>query len=152
MLLRRTLTDVGQATYRAKDHYRRQRPFMAGNDAICTPKDEATLRKDGSYPSGHASVGWGWALVLAEVAPERVDALVQRGYAFGQSRVVCGVHWQSDVNAGRLVGSAVVAQLHANAEFEAQLVEARKEVAAESAAGVKPAVDCATEAAALEAK
>jgi acid phosphatase (class A) len=152
MLLRRTLADVGLATYRAKDHYQRQRPFVAGNDAICTPEDEAKLRKDGSYPSGHASAGWGWALVLAELAPERVDAIVQRGYAFGQSRVVCGVHWQSDVNAGRLVASAVVAQLHANAEFEAQLGEARKEVAAERAAGASPAVDCAAEATALGAK
>lgn len=142
MLLRRTLADAGLATYKAKDHYKRPRPFMAGNDAICTPAQEAALRKDGSYPSGHAALGWAWGLVLTEIAPDRANALTQRAYAFGQSRMVCGLHWQSDVDAGRLVASAVVAQLHSNADFNAQLAEARKEVAAARAAGAKPAVEC----------
>jgi acid phosphatase (class A) len=59
------------------------------------------------------------------------------------------VHWPSDVEAGREVGAAVVAQLQSNADFRAQLREARKEVAALRAAGAKPGVDCAAEAAAL---
>lgn len=153
MLLRRTLADTGLATYKAKDHYRRARPFMASDPAaeapICTPGSVASLRKDGSYPSGHAAVGWAWGLVLSEVAPQQANALVQRGWAFGQSRVACGVHWQSDVDAGRLVGAAVVAQLHANADFNAQLAEARKEVAAARAAKAVPTVDCAQEVQAL---
>lgn len=149
MLMRRTLADAGLATYRAKDHYKRQRPFMAASDSICTPAEEASLRKDGSYPSGHASLGWAWGLVLTEVSPERANALAQRAYAFGQSRVACGVHWQSDVDAGRLVASAVVAQLHSNADFVAQLGAARKEVAAQRAAGAKPTVDCNAESRAL---
>jgi acid phosphatase (class A) len=152
MLLRRSLADAGLATYRAKDAYVRARPFMAGNDAICTPAEEAALRKDGSYPSGHAAIGWAWGLVLTEVAPDRADALAQRGRAFGDSRVVCGVHWQSDVEAGRLVAAAVVAQLHANADFLAQLGAARGELAALRAAGAKPKVDCASEAAALASR
>lgn len=153
MLLRRTLADAGLATYRAKEHYKRARPFMAVDPAtdapICTPKDVAGLRKDGSYPSGHSAVGWAWGLVLSEVAPERANALVQRGWAFGQSRVACGVHWQSDVDAGRLVAGAVLAQLHGNADFNAQLAEARKEVAAARVAKSVPEVDCAKEAQAL---
>ena len=60
------------------------------------------------------------------MVPDRADAIIQRGYQFGQNRIQCGVHWQSDVDAGRLVGAAVVAQLHANADFNAQLAEARK--------------------------
>ncbi len=150
MLLRRTLADAGLATYKAKDKYTRPRPFVAANDnTICVPKDEASLRKDGSYPSGHAALGWAWALVLMELAPDRADAIAQRGYAYGQSRVVCGVHWQSDVEAGRLVGSAAVAQLHANPDFTAQLSAARKEFAAVRAAGSKPSADCALEQQAL---
>lgn len=153
MLLRRILADAGLATYKAKDHYKRTRPFVAvdaANDApLCTPRDAAGLRKDGSYPSGHSAVGWAWGLVLSEVAPERADALVQRGRAFGQSRVACGVHWQSDVDAGRLVAAAVVAQLHGNADFNAQLAEARKEVAVARAVKSVPEMDCAQEAQAL---
>ena len=150
MLLRRTLADAGLATYKAKDKYTRPRPFVAVNDnTICVPKDEASLRKDGSYPSGHAALGWAWALVLMELAPDRADAIAQRGHAYGQSRVVCGVHWQSDVEAGRHVGAAAVAQLHANADFIAQLSAARKEVAAARAAGSKPSADCALEQQAL---
>mgnify|MGYP003064931414 CR=1 FL=1 len=45
----------------------------------------------------------------------------------GQSRVICGYHFQSDVDAGRLVASAVVARLHANKEFMEQLTKAKVE-------------------------
>ena len=153
MLLRRSLADTSLVIHKVKDHYHRARPFMATDPAaetpVCTPHSVAGLRKDGSYPSSHSAVGWVWGLVLSEVAPERIDALVQRGWAFGQSRVACGVHWQSDVDAGRLVAAAVVAQLHTNADFNAQLAEARKEVAVARAAQTVPEVDCATEAQAL---
>jgi acid phosphatase (class A) len=63
--------------------------------------------------------------------------------------VACGVHWQSDVDAGRLVAAAVVAQLHSNADFTAQLAEARKEVTAARAAKAVPTLDCTQEAQAL---
>ncbi len=150
MLLRRTLTDAGLATYKAKNHYNRTRPFVALKHPTCTPDEEAKLSKDGSYPSGHASLGWAWALSLAEVAPERANEILQRGRAFGQSRSVCGVHWQSDIQAGWLVGAATVARLHSNADYLAQLAAARNEVAKARQAGTVPnAADCTAEAAAL---
>jgi len=37
------------------------------------------------------------------------------------SAPICGVHWQSDVDAGRLIGAAVVARLHADPVFRVQL-------------------------------
>jgi acid phosphatase (class A) len=144
-LLQRTLADAGLATYRAKDHYKRSRPFVASGEPMCDPAHETMLRNDGSYPSGHSAIGMAWALVLADLAPDRVDPLLQRGLAFGQSRVVCNVHWQSDVDAGRLVAAAVVAQLHAKPEFVAQLSAARAEVNAARAAGLRPDSDCAVE-------
>jgi acid phosphatase (class A) len=149
MLLRRTLLDAGLATYAAKDKYQRLRPFVAEHEGTCTPAEEATLAKEGSYPSGHAALGWAWALVLVEAAPQRMDALLQRGQAFGQSRVICGVHWQSDVDAGRLMGAATVARLHADDTFKAQLALAKDEIAQAQTQGLRPAVDCAAEAAAL---
>lgn len=150
MLLRRTLADAGGATYKAKDHYKRTRPFVVMAAPSCTPKEEAVLAKDGSYPSGHSALGWAWALVLTEVAPDRTDALLQRGRAFGQSRAICGVHWKSDVEAGRLMGAAAVARLHTNPVFTAQLELARKEVERARQGGLVPAGDCAAEAQALQ--
>lgn len=149
MLLRRTLLDAGLATYAAKDNYNRQRPFVVTGEETCTPAEQPALAKDGSYPSGHASIGWAWALVLVQAAPQNMDALLQRGHAFGQSRVICGVHWQSDVDAGRLIGAATVARLQSDETFSAQVALAREEVAQAQARGLKPTVDCAAEAAAL---
>lgn len=128
ILMRRVLTDAGLSTYTAKNHYARKRPFVINNSSTCTPDEEAGLRKDGSYPSGHTAVGWAWALVFCEIFPEKTDAILQRGYAFGESRVICNVHWHSDVEAGRVIGAAAVARLHANAAFQRDLAAAKEEV------------------------
>jgi acid phosphatase (class A) len=151
MLLRRSLVDAGFATYRAKDHYQRKRPFTELGETTCSPKEEAHLSKDGSYPSGHAALGWAWGLILAGLAPDKANALVQRGHAFGDSRMVCGVHWQSDLEAGRVVGAAAVARLQADPVFQAQAQLAKAEIAAARAKGLKSdRTDCAAEAAALK--
>lgn len=148
MLLRRVRMDASRATDKAKEHYARRRPFMGTGDTICTPKEQSRLKAD-AYPSGHSSIGWAWALVLAEAAPDRADVIFARGLAYGHSRVVCGVHWKSDVEAGRIVGAATVSRLHAKPVFAAQVAEARKEIAAARAAGATPRRDCAAEASAL---
>ena len=128
----------------------RKRPFVTQNESTCAPQEEASLAKDGSYPSGHAALGWAWGLVLASLDPARADALIQRGHAFGQSRVVCGVHWQSDVDAGRLVGAAAVARLQADPVFQAQAALAKSELASMRAQGQRsPRPDCAQETQAL---
>ena len=149
MLLRRTLADAGLSTYTAKNHYQRKRPFMKNNDPICTPDEKELLMKDGSYPSGHTAIGWAWALILTEIAPERADAILARGRAFGKSRNVCNVHWHSDVVEGRFMGSAAVARLHANAAFRAEIEAAKIELEAVRAKGLKPTRDCQAEVDAL---
>lgn len=146
MLLRRTLADAGLSTYTAKNKYQRKRPFMLNNEPTCTPEEEAHLKKDGSYPSGHTAIGWAWALVLSEIAPDRADAILARGRAFGESRNVCNVHWHSDVVEGRFMGAAVVARLHADPAFRAEMETAKAELAAVRAKGLKPVRDCQAEA------
>ncbi len=152
MLLRRSMTDAGLATYTAKNHYARIRPFMLHRQPSCTPDMEDHLRKDGSYPSGHSAIGWAWALILTEVAPEQADAILARGLAFGQSRVICNVHWQSDVAQGRCIGAAVVARLHGDAAFRAELEAAKAELASVRVKGLGPTRDCAAEATTLADK
>lgn len=148
-LLRRTLTDAGLATYRAKDHYKRRRPFMVNQTPLCTPGHTAKLEKDGSYPSGHTAIGWAWALILSELAPDRADAVLARGRAFGESRMVCNAHWHSDVEAGRFMGSSTVSRLHANAAFRDAMTAAAKEIQALRKRGAAPTRNCTREKAAL---
>ncbi|QKJ87969.1 phosphatase PAP2 family protein [Paramixta manurensis] len=127
-LLTRVLQDSHDYAMRgAKNHYMRVRPFVVYKDHTCTPEKDKEMKDTGSYPSGHASFGWAAALVLAEINPARQTEILKRGYDFGQSRVVCGAHWQSDVDNGRLMGAAVVASLHNNAEFIRALNGAKQE-------------------------
>ncbi|TFH26256.1 MAG: phosphatase PAP2 family protein, partial [Bacteroidia bacterium] len=126
----RTLADAGLSTYSAKNHYKRARPFMTNEQPTCSPEDEEYLRKHGSYPSGHTAIGWAWALILTELFPDQADVILERGKQFGISRNVCNVHWHSDVEAGRMMGAAAVARLHASADFLIDMEAAKKEVAA----------------------
>lgn len=149
-LLRRTLSDAARATAKAKNYYHRVRPFVVNREGTCTPSVETQIRKNGSYPSAHSTVGWVWALILAEIAPDRMNAILARGEAFGRSRVICGVHWQSDVVAGRILGAGLVARLHADPSFRAQLEAARKELAIARARNLKPLGNCTAESEALK--
>ncbi len=149
-LLRRTLTDAGLASYAAKNHYDRVRPFLINKAPNCaSEREQALLADDPSYPSGHTSIGWAWALILTSIVPDRADTVLARGRAYGESRNVCNVHWPSDVAAGRTVGAATFAVLQANADYQHDLQEARKEIAAARTAQSVPVRDCAAEAAAL---
>ena len=111
----------------AKAFYMRTRPYMYYHQPTIAPWDEEELSHNGSYPSGHTILGWTTALLLTEMAPEHADTILARGYMYGQSRVIAGFHWQSDVDAGRLAASAAVARLHADRRFMKLMKQARKE-------------------------
>jgi len=133
MLLR--ITDDAAKIYQpAKGAYQRPRPPVGNTAPICVPR-EAWIETDGSYPSGHGLIGWAWASVIAELVPEKASPILARGKAFGDSRIVCGVHFQSDIEAGRYLGSALVTRLHDDPGFMADLAKARAEVAASKANG-----------------
>ena len=110
-----------------KDYYHRTRPYVYYNEPTIYPQDEEELRNNGSYPSGHTIEGWSAALLLTELNPDRADTILARGYMYGQSRVIAGYHWQSDVDAGRLAASAAVARLHADKRFQRLMKKARRE-------------------------
>ena len=128
-----------------KRTYNRPRPFMVNGQPSCTPEWEPILRKDGSYPSGHSAIGYGWSLILAQLLPDRAAALVSRGRAFGDSRRVCNVHWLSDVEEGRVTAAMTVARLNADPAFRADLDAVRTELSTAKA----PPAGCAAEASAL---
>lgn len=49
----------------------RIRPFAFYGVSTCNTTEQDKLAKNGSYPSGHTSIGWATALVLAEINPQR---------------------------------------------------------------------------------
>lgn len=121
------LLTTDQAGKLPKNHYMRTRPYVFFNEPTIYPSDEKWLRTNGSYSSGHTILGWSAALLLTEMAPDKADTILARGYMYGQSRVIAGYHWQSDVDAARLVASAAVARLHADKRFIKLMKKARKE-------------------------
>jgi acid phosphatase (class A) len=142
-IMDRSKADAAAVYSKPKARYQRVRPFV-GNDApICVPRD-AKLAGNGSFPSGHATIGDGLALILAEAAPAHATAILARGRVFGESRVVCGVHWATDVEAGFLTASTLVASLHGSADFRADESALAGEIA--RANGAPDATECAVEA------
>lgn len=128
VLMRRVMTDAGLSTYAAKNHYKRERPFMVNNQKTCTPDQENILYKVGSFPSGHAAVGWAWSLVLIKLFPDKQEEILKRGHDFGESRIICNAHWYSDVEMGRVMGQAAVECLCVNSAFLSDLEEVKKEM------------------------
>jgi acid phosphatase (class A) len=133
-LLQRIELDVRTVGTPPKDYYNRTRPLIGDDRPVCI-KREAWMSTNASYPSGHAMAGWAWGLVLGELAPSKASGLLEAGRAIGDSRVICGVHYESDVEAGRMLGAAMVAREHATPAFHADFATAKAELAKVSAAG-----------------
>ncbi len=130
--LYRGVLTVRLAATKPKTEYMRKRPYTRFNELTLLPEGEERLRLNGSYPSGHTVRGWAMALLLCEINPAAQDKILKLGYEWGQSRVIAGYHWQSDVDASRLVAAAGYARLHTNAEFLADIAAARAEFAQKS--------------------
>lgn len=129
-MLDRMVVDAGRSVGGAKAKYSRLRPLVGHDEApICVPR-EAWMQTNPSYPSSNAAAGWAWALVLAELLPRQATPIIARGLAFGENRAVCGLHWPSDITAGRTMGAALVARLHADPAFLKDLETAKAELAA----------------------
>lgn len=130
----------------AKDFFKRDRPFLIDKGAVC--QAPAELKGSFDYPSGHATWAWTWASLLAELVPDRATSIMARGRAYGESRVVCGVHNATAVEAGRITSAATLAAVHAQAPFQSDLAAARTELAALRADPAAPRPqNCAAEAA-----
>ena len=113
----------------AKATFNRQRPYAYYNEGTLIPEKEEKHRYEGSYPSGHTVFFWTSALLLSDInqSNEAMEKLLARGYEFGQSRVIAGYHWQSDVDAGRMAGSVLYQLIRNHERFIGQLARARAE-------------------------
>ena len=151
-ILRRVQADARLSTGKAKNTYKRSRPFVWNKAPICTPEKRAFLLTNGSYPSGHSAIGWAWALTLAEIDPDHATEILARGRAYSESRVICNAHWYSDIMWGRTMGASTVSRLHADPEYQKALKAAKVELNSVREKGLKPVNDCHFEAEALSVK
>ena len=147
-LLARAIADSNAATSRVKDRYKRRRPFLVDDGPICVARDEFIVHSF-DYPSGHSALGWVTGLILAELEPDRAAAILARARAYGESRIFCGVHNASAVEAGRIVGASVVAALHGSSAFHEDMRAAGAELAALREHHGAAGQSCATEAQAV---
>ncbi len=115
-----------------KQHWQRQRPYLADPAIHLAVPAENTP----SYPSGHSTYGMEIAILLAAMVPEKATVIFERGTQFGFERLIGGVHYPSDVEAGRITGSVLAAELLRNAAFQADLARAAVEV--RTALGLPP--------------
>ena len=112
--------DVYFITTQIKDKNTRPRPYAQHPDQV------KPLYTTGgySYPSGHASGVEFQARVLGTLFPAKSEELLKRARQVGESRVVAGVHYPSDVQAGYNLGDLLFQELEANPQFKKDLAAA----------------------------
>jgi acid phosphatase (class A) len=108
-----------------KYYWKRSRPKTL-DDTIQTCAPTGSF----SYPSGHATRGYLFGVVLAAAVPEKHDAILDRAADYAHSRVVCGAHFPSDVEAGRVLGTSLAAVMLAQPGFRQDLDAVRRELKA----------------------
>lgn len=79
---------------------------------------------DFSYPSGHASGTELQARILGKLFPAQKDTLLKRARQVADSRVVAGVHYTSDTEAGLALGDLLFTQLETRDKFQNDLAAA----------------------------
>jgi acid phosphatase (class A) len=122
--------DAETITDNAKDFYKRPRPYVT-DPSLANGK----LEKSFSYPSGHSTESMVLALVLADLFPDRHDAIIAGARSIGWHRVEIARHYPTDIYAGRVLAQAIVKQMAKSDDFQKDFAEAKAEItAAQSAA------------------
>jgi hypothetical protein len=125
------------STKKAKETFNYPRPFVVPGNTIVLVKDEYVTKSGaaytahgGAFPSGHTTVGYSDALLLAQMLPERTLPLLARAAGYGYSRIVLGVHYPLDVIGGRMIAERNVAHDLQDAHYRTLVEEARSELRA----------------------
>ena len=129
-LLRRSVNSCSIAMDQSKQHFMRNRPFVTfGEKSLVEERGESDDYVYGtySYPSGHTFAAYTIALLLIEINPAAANEIMNRARIYGESRIVCGHHYKSDVDAGVIMACSLVAALHSSEEFLKDMVAAKSE-------------------------
>ncbi len=106
-ILLKAYADAGLNMYMAKEIYKRPRPYLT-NKAI---EPCIGLESSYAYPSGHTTIARVLAKVLAHVFPDRAADFIKRGDEISLNRVIGGVHFPSDVAAGKKLGDVLAQEI-----------------------------------------
>jgi acid phosphatase (class A) len=124
-LMQQVKNEIQSTINLPKDSFKRKRPYQL-DDTLNMGKPEPSF----GYPSGHSTRGTVYAMVLAELFPEKKDAILQIGRDIGWDRVLIGKHFPTDIYAGRVLGQAIVHELLASKNFQQDFSAAKEEIAA----------------------
>ena len=109
----------------AKNHFLRNRPWVLDASLkTCTCEDAP----QSSYPSGHTTVGFSDAVILSNLLPEDAPKIMARAKKYAENRLVCGVHYRSDIVAGQVLGTLLAQELLAQPKFKADFDAAKAEI------------------------
>ena len=111
----------------AKNVWKRPRPHLY-SDLV---KPVVPLSKSGSYPSGHTTVGTLMGIVLSNMVPEKKTAIMARAWEYGHNRVVGGIHYQTDIEAGRIAGTVIAQTIMTHPDYKTEFEAAKAELRAE---------------------
>ena len=120
------ITEARPVNVAVKEKFHRPRPFVA-NPRVHPCVERPT---SDSYPSGHSFTAFLWAAVLAELHPDLRAAIYERADRIVWGRIVGGVHYPTDLAAGRWLANAVFAEEMKSPAFRAALEKCRAEAAA----------------------
>ena len=107
-----------------KDYYRRLRPYRAFPDQV---KILVTKEDGYSYPSGHSTRAWLFALVLGSLDQADRSDFLYSALQVCQDRVIGGMHFPSDVLESRVLAEDIFANLLENKDFMADLAKLHRE-------------------------
>lgn len=119
--------ESGLISHMAKLHFDRKRPYEFDPALNVCSKHRG---KNATYPSGHTTAGYAMSVITANLLPTHAGPVLRRAQTYGESRMMCGVHYRSDVVAGQAIGTAVALALLQNPQFKTELAAARQELSA----------------------
>ena len=130
LLMRHAASDAWRIADNTQDYWKRTRPWLTDTRVELLVKPITRP----SYPSGHTVTNHVWAHVLSDLFPNKKAALFKRAYEVGSNRMLGGVHYPSDVVAGKKLAAIIYASMHKNPQFQRELAAVRAELASPRAA------------------
>lgn len=120
----RIVATEGAVVDPAKDSWKRPRPHQLSP----LVKPVVKISNSGAYPSGHTTVGTLMGIVLSNMVPEKRAVIMDRAWFYGENRIIGGIHYRSDIEAGRIAGSVIAARIMEQPEFQAEFTAAKAEL------------------------